>query len=148
FAIYTGIREVDPRLVDRVRTLGGRSVDVVREVYLPSLAAWLVSGLKVAVGFAFTGAVVGEFVAASRGLGYLLSFAQSTYNARLTLALVLLVVGVILALFGLFTGLERYWLRWKPEFRRAPSRLEPSAIPPAPSSPPSVRGAFRGTGRG
>jgi NitT/TauT family transport system permease protein len=82
FAVYTGIREVDPRLVDRVRTLGGRSLDVLREVYLPSLAAWLLSGLKVAVGFAFTGAVVGEFVAASRGIGYLLSFAQSTYNAR------------------------------------------------------------------
>ncbi|MDR7563889.1 MAG: ABC transporter permease subunit, partial [Armatimonadota bacterium] len=38
FAVYTGIREVDPRLVDRVRTLGGSSLDVVREVYLPSLA--------------------------------------------------------------------------------------------------------------
>ncbi len=135
FSVYTGIREVDPRLVDRVRTLGGSPLDVVREVYLPSLAAWLVSGLKVAVGFAFTGAVVGEFVAASRGLGYLLSFAQSTYNARLTLALVLLVVGVILALFGLFGGLERYWLRWKPEHRRTALRFEPRAAPPpSPSS--------------
>jgi NitT/TauT family transport system permease protein len=134
FAVYTGIREVDPRLVDRVRTLGGRSLDVLREVYLPSLAAWLLSGLKVAVGFAFTGAVVGEFVAASRGIGYLLSFAQSTYNARLTLALVLLVVGVILGLFGLSTALERRWLRWKPEYHRAPSPV-PSTAPSTPSAP-------------
>ncbi|MCS7172584.1 MAG: ABC transporter permease subunit [Armatimonadetes bacterium] len=149
FAVYTGIREVNPRLVARVRTLGGRPADVVREVYLPSLAAWLVSGLKVAVGFAFTGAVVGEFVAASRGLGYLLSFAQSTYNARLTLALVLLVVGVVLALFGLFGSLERHWLRWKPEYRRTLSPVEPSPLlPAAHSHPPSARGAFDGQGEG
>jgi sulfonate transport system permease protein len=48
------------------------------------------------VGFAFTGAVVGEFVAATSGLGYLLSFAQSTYNSALMLALVLLIMVVVL----------------------------------------------------
>ena len=52
---------------------------------MPSVTAWVMGSLKVAVGFAFTGAVVGEFVASSRGLGYLLSFAQSTYNAAQTL---------------------------------------------------------------
>ena len=45
-----------------------------------------------AIGFAFIGAVVSEFVAASRGLGYLLSFAQSTYNSALMLAIVLLIM--------------------------------------------------------
>ena len=65
------------------------------------------------VGFAFTGAVVGEFVAASRGLGYLLSFAQSTYNAALMLALVLLIVGFVLLIFALAGQLERHLLRWR-----------------------------------
>lgn len=129
FATYTGIREVDGRLVERVRTLGGGRREVVREVYVPSVTAWVASGLKVAVGFAFTGAVVGEFVASSQGLGYLLSFAQSTYNASLTLALIALVVGVILLLFWGFGSLERWWLRWKPEYRRARRAVlsEPSA---------------------
>jgi NitT/TauT family transport system permease protein len=68
--------------------------------------------LKVAVGFAFTGAVVGEFVAATRGLGYLLSFAQSTYNAALMLALVLLIMVVVLVIFALAGRLERHLLRW------------------------------------
>lgn len=132
FATYTGVREVDPRLVERVRTLGGGRRDVVREVYVPSVSAWVVSGLKVAVGFAFTGAVVGEFVASSQGLGYLLSFAQSTYNASLTLALIALVVAVILLLFWGFGRLERWWLRWRstePEpVRRAP-KPAPAAHP-------------------
>jgi NitT/TauT family transport system permease protein len=113
FTVYTGIRHVDRRLVERVVTLGGGRGALLREVYLPSLVAWILGQLKVAVGFAFTGAVVGEFVAASRGLGYLLSFAQSTYNAALMLALVLLIVGFVLLIFALAGRLERRLLRWR-----------------------------------
>jgi NitT/TauT family transport system permease protein len=69
--------------------------------------------LKVAVGFAFTGAVVGEFVASSRGLGYLLQFAQSTYNASLSLALVALIMLFVLVLFSASEALERHLLRWR-----------------------------------
>src|SRR3546814_6243826 len=87
FAVYSGIKEVDHRLVERVRTLGGNRWVLIREVYVPSVTAWVMGNLKVAVGFAFTGAVVGEFVASSRGLGYMLQFAQSTYNAALTIPL-------------------------------------------------------------
>jgi len=118
FAVYSGIREVDPRLIDRVLTLGGDRMDLLREVYLPSLAPWLLGGLKVATGFAFTGAVVGEFVASSRGLGYLLSFAQSTYNASLTIALIVLVVAVVLGIFSGFERMERRIFRWKPAPRQ------------------------------
>ena len=91
---------------------GGRWA-VLREVYLPFVTAWMLGNLKVAVGFAFTGAVVGEFVAATRGLGYLLSFAQSTYNAALMLALVLLIMIFVLLIFGLAGQLERRLLRWR-----------------------------------
>lgn len=112
FTVYTGIRQVDRRLVERIITLGGNRWSLLRHVYLPSIAAWVVGDLKVAVGFAFTGAIVGEFVAASRGLGYLLSFAQSTYNAALMLALILLIITVVLVIFGIANRLERRLLRW------------------------------------
>lgn len=69
------------------------------------------------MGFAFTGTVVGEFVAASRGLGYLLSFAQSTYKAKLSLALIALIVLFVFVLFLLFDRLERHLLRWRPRGR-------------------------------
>jgi NitT/TauT family transport system permease protein len=113
FAVYGGIREVDRRLVERVLTLGGNRWTLLREVYLPSVTAWVMGNLKIAVGFAFTGAVVGEFVASSRGLGYLLSFAQSTYNAALMLGLVLLIMAFVLLLFGLASRLERWLLDWR-----------------------------------
>jgi NitT/TauT family transport system permease protein len=90
---------------------GGRWA-LIRYVYLPSVASWILSNMKVAVGFAFTGAVVGEFVAASRGLGYLLSFAQSTYNSALMLALVMLIMAVVLLIFYLSGRLEKRLMRW------------------------------------
>jgi len=113
FAVYAGIKEVDQRLVERVKTLGGGRAVLLREVYLPAVTAWALSNLKVAVGFAFTGAVVGEFVASSRGLGYLLSFAQSTFNASLTLALLLLIILFVFVLFALAGRLEKRLLRWR-----------------------------------
>lgn len=73
----------------------------------------MLGNLKVAVDFAFTGAVVGEFVASSRGLGYLLQFAQSTYNAALTLALIALIMAFVLLLFAAAEQLERRALRWR-----------------------------------
>ncbi|WP_440997845.1 ABC transporter permease [Arhodomonas sp. SL1] len=113
FSVYNGIRDVDTRLVERVRTLGGGPWVLLREVYVPSVVAWVMGNLKVAVGFAFTGAVVGEFVASSRGLGYLLAFAQSTYNATLTFGLIFLVLVFVMVLFTLAGMLERHLLRWK-----------------------------------
>jgi NitT/TauT family transport system permease protein len=112
FTVFTGIRQVDRRLVERIVTLGGGRWALVRHVYLPSVAAWVLGNLKVAVGFAFTGACVGEFVAASRGLGYLLSFAQSTFNSALMMAIVLLIMMVVLVIFALAGRLEKYLLRW------------------------------------
>ena len=112
FTVFSGIRQVDRRLVERVITLGGSRWSLVRHVYLPSVAAWVLGNLKIAVGFAFTGACVGEFVAATRGLGYLLSFAQSTYNAALMFALILLILVVVLLIFAIAGRLEKHLLRW------------------------------------
>lgn len=112
FTVFAGIRQVDRKLVERVVTLGGNRLALVRHVYLPSVAAWVLGNLKVAVGFAFTGACVGEFVAATHGLGYLLSFAQSTYNAALMFALILLILVVVMLIFAIAGRLERHLLRW------------------------------------
>ena len=113
FAVYNGIKDVNQLLVDRVRTLGGGRMVLLREVYVPSVTAWVLGSLKVAVGFAFTGACVGEFVAATRGLGYLLQFAQSTYNAALTIGLIFLIMAFVLILFFCAEAIERRLLRWR-----------------------------------
>ena len=113
FSVYSGIREVDKRLVERVRSFGGGRAWLIREVYAPSVAAWVLGNLRVAVGFAFTGAVVGEFVASTRGLGYLLGFAQTTYNVPLVFGLIALVMALVLILVAVAGRVERRLLAWR-----------------------------------
>jgi NitT/TauT family transport system permease protein len=126
FAVYSGIKDVNQLFVDRVRTLGGGRMTLLREVYIPSVTAWVLGSLKVAVGFAFTGAVVGEFVAATRGLGYLLQFAQSTYNAALTIGLIVLIMTFVLLLFVCAEAIEHRLLRWRhrPATQSVPGHIE------------------------
>jgi sulfonate transport system permease protein len=99
FTVFTGIRQVDRRMVERVVTLGGDRWALIRHVYLPSVTAWILSNLKI--------------VAATHGLGYLLSFAQSTYNAALMFALIVLILVVVLLIFGIAGRLEKFLLRWQ-----------------------------------
>lgn len=80
FAVYTGLREVPPSLVARVRVLGGGRWALLTQVYVPSVLTWIFSSLRITVGFAFTGAVVAEVIASTEGLGYLLNFAQNSFQ--------------------------------------------------------------------
>lgn len=113
FAVYSAIKEVDRALIERIIILGGSTRDLLVEVYIPSVLTWVFSSLRVAVGFAFTGAIVGEFVGASAGLGYLMNFAQGSQNASLMMATVLIIMVFIAALFAVLERLERRLLAWK-----------------------------------
>lgn len=113
FAVYAGLREVDRSLVERITILGGTKRDLMREVYIPSVLVWVFSSLRVTVGFAFTGAVVGEFIAASKGLGYLLNFAQNSYNSALMMATVFIIMTVIALLFVVLSRVENRAMSWK-----------------------------------
>ena len=113
FAVYSAIREVDRALIERIVILGGSTRDLLVEVYVPSVLTWVFSSLRVAVGFAFTGAIVGEFVGSSAGLGYLMNFAQGSQNASLMMATVVLIMVIIAALFAVLERVEKRLLAWK-----------------------------------
>jgi NitT/TauT family transport system permease protein len=113
FAVAAGIREVDRTLIERIVVLGGSQRDLLVEVYLPSVLVWVFSSLRVAVGFAFTGAIVGEFVGASSGLGYLLNYAQGSQNAALMMATVVVIMVIIALLFAVLERLEHRLMAWK-----------------------------------
>lgn len=113
FAVYAGIREVDRALVERLIILGGSWRDLLLEVYIPSVLSWVFASLRVAVGFAFTGAIVGEFVGSSAGLGYLMNFATGSQNASLLMSTVVLIMAFIAVLFAILERAERRLMAWK-----------------------------------
>jgi NitT/TauT family transport system permease protein len=70
FNAYAGVRSVDPLLINVVRSLGGGEKDLYIKVIFPSVLPYIVAGARIAVGRALIGVLVGEFFAASEGIGY------------------------------------------------------------------------------
>ncbi len=114
FSTYTGIREVDRDLINNARILGASQRDLIRHVLLPSALTWIFSSLRTSVGFALIGAVVGEYLGSSEGMGYIISFAESMFNATGVLAgLIVLMAAVATIDFGL-KKLDARFSYWKP----------------------------------
>ncbi|MDR2567504.1 MAG: ABC transporter permease [Bifidobacteriaceae bacterium] len=78
-----GVRQVDRDLVRMLASLGARRGKIFRSVVVPSTLPWLISGLRVTIGLALAGAIVGEFIGSQRGLGRLIVYAGSVYDIAL-----------------------------------------------------------------
>jgi NitT/TauT family transport system permease protein len=102
-----GLREVEPELLDLVRALKGTRWQLFRYIQLPGSLPYLFSGMKVASILAVAGAVVGEFVASSRGLGYLMIQVQSTLDTAAMFMAVILITALGVALYLLVLVLEQ-----------------------------------------
>ena len=113
FNAYRGVRDVDRNLVNNARMLGASESQLAWHVLLPSAMTWILSSLHTSVGFALVGAVVGEYMAAAQGLGWVISQAQGNFDAAGVYAgMLILCVVVVVVEFGV-TGLERRLIRWK-----------------------------------
>lgn len=69
FNAMQGVREVNPVVLSNTRILGAKRSDLLRHVYFPAAASWILSSLRTSVGFAVVGAIIGEYLGASAGLG-------------------------------------------------------------------------------
>src|SRR5919201_2023004 len=92
FNTYMGVRSVDPDLVKAIRVMGATREQIARFVVLPSVFSWIFAALRTSVSFALTGAVVGEFVGATEGLGYRMAIASGLLNTPRVFAILLLLM--------------------------------------------------------
>lgn len=111
---YSGIRGVSPDLINIARIMGGTKLKIMLKVVLPGASPWIISGLKVSVPFSLVGAIVGEFIAASSGLGFLLQLYMNLYNTTGVLLVILILMFVVMILNILLNWMESYVLRWRP----------------------------------
>lgn len=112
-AVFSGMRQAEARFVEHARLLGARPLDIVREVYVPSILGWLFASLRLALGFAFSGAVIGELLGSSRGLGYLVNAASGRFDPAGILAVVFVILLIIALAFAALSFVERRTLRWR-----------------------------------
>lgn len=109
-----GLKSCDQGRLDVLRALGASRWDCFRLVKLPNALPFVFSGLSTAVMFALTGALVGEFVGATHGLGYLIVQANSQMNIPQVFAVLLILCVIGTAAFGLMQLLRRKFLFWAP----------------------------------
>ena len=81
--LYTGFTQTDPDLIRLIRSLGGSKKDVLAKVLLPSSIPLLISTMKVNIGLCLVGVIIGEFLCANAGLGYLIIYASQVFKMDL-----------------------------------------------------------------
>ncbi|MEU8944952.1 ABC transporter permease [Streptomyces sp. NPDC048489] len=114
FNAFQGAREVDRNLVANARILGASDRRVTLQVVIPSATSWIFTSLHVSFGFALIGAIVGEYIGATKGIGLLVAQSQGTFNAAGVYAAMVILAVVALLAEGLLTFAERRIFRWKP----------------------------------
>jgi len=115
FNTYQGVREVNPVVLANARMLGASRMNLLRHVYLPSTAGWIISSLRAAIGFAMIGAVVGEYIGAAAGLGYLIAQAEGVFDTTGVFAGMTILVFFVLILDSAVSLIERRVLVWRPQ---------------------------------
>lgn len=102
-SFYTGFMQVDQEKVTLIRTLGGTKKDMFSKVVLPGSIPILLSTTKVNIGLALVGVIIGEFLAARRGLGYLIIYGSQVFQLNMVIASILL---LCIIAFGFYSGIQ------------------------------------------
>jgi NitT/TauT family transport system permease protein len=113
FNTFQGVRSVDRVLIDNVRMLGASEYHLVRHVLLPSALTWIFSSLHISAGFAITGAVVGEYLGAAKGVGYVIAQSEGVFDTTGVFAGMIILMLVVLVIDLLVNRLETRLLRWQ-----------------------------------
>lgn len=107
-ALATGLRETSPDLVRMSRAFGASKAQIFLHVRFPFSLPYLFSGLKIAATLSMIGVIIGEFITADRGLGYLILYAASRSNTPLVLAAIVILCAIGIAIYGSVAATERW----------------------------------------
>ena len=113
FSTYAGLRDVDVNLINHVRVMGGTRRDLMRHVLLPSALTWIFASLRACVGFAVIGAIIGEYLGADRGIGWIVQYGESMFDSNMVIAGLLVLMVFVATLDGSLGWFERRFSHWK-----------------------------------
>ena len=110
--IATGLATTEPELEDVLKALGASKLDILWNVGLPRTMPFFFASLKVAISYAFVGAVLSETVASNRGIGNVMMTASSNFNVPLVFAGLFVLAGLGVALYVIFSLIEGRITGW------------------------------------
>jgi NitT/TauT family transport system permease protein len=96
FSTYGGIKSVDRNLISSVKLMGGNRMQIMFKVILPSCVPWILAGIRGGLGASLIGAIVGEYMGASAGLGWMIAYASSFFQIERVMSciFILLIIGI------------------------------------------------------
>jgi NitT/TauT family transport system permease protein len=109
-----GLRSVSPDLINVARVMGAGRVALMRKIVLPSAVPNILIALRITVPEAMIGAIIGEFIAGNRGVGYLINAASNQFDTASVFAGIAAILIVVLLMDWAVTMLERRLMRWRP----------------------------------
>lgn len=104
--IFSGFCQIDSEKKNLIRTLGGNKWDMFKMVVLPGSLPYLLSTLKVNIGLSLVGVIIGEFLAARRGLGYLIIYGSQVFQLHMVIASIIILCFIAFSLYRLLQSLE------------------------------------------
>lgn len=111
---FSGIRNVSRDLINVARVLGGSKLAILRKVVFPAASPWIFNGLKISIPFGMVGAIVGEYIIADKGVGYLLQRYNNEYYTT-GLILIIFLLGLLVVLINqVLNWAEGRVLKWRP----------------------------------
>jgi NitT/TauT family transport system permease protein len=119
FNVYQGVKEVSPTVLANARMLGMSEHQLMRHVYWPSALSWMFSSLHTSVGFAVVGAVVGEYLGAAAGLGYIIQQAEGVFDVAGVFAGMVVLAAFVIVIDVLVSVVEKRLLVWRPAVAEA-----------------------------
>lgn len=106
-SLYNAFREIDHGKIRLIQTLGGTRLDILRKVVLPGSVPLIISTMKVNIGLSLVGVIIGEFLAARQGLGYLIIYGTQTFKMHMVITSLTLLCLIAVFLFLLIALLDR-----------------------------------------
>ncbi len=113
----TGVRTVEADFIKVARSFGANDWQLFLSVVLPSSVPMLLAGLRLGLGHALVGIVVGEMYGATQGLGYLIANAGARFQTDKVMVGIILIASAGVAMTELLRRIERRFERWRPDFR-------------------------------
>lgn len=105
--LYTGFGEADPEKLKLIETLGGGKKEKLMKIILPSSVPLLLSVMKVNIGLCLVGVIIGEFIGARKGLGYLIIYSSQTFKLTWVLMSIIILCIIAIILYGLLGLIEK-----------------------------------------
>jgi len=107
--LYTGFQEIEPDKLKLIQTLGGTKKDILSKVVLPSSIPYILGNMKVNIGLCLVGVIIGEFIGAKQGLGYLIIYGSQVFKLDWVIMSIVILCIVAMGLYSLINLLEKVY---------------------------------------